>query len=71
MTIEEWRMRMIADKAVAGLPPNKSIPRLVTLLLSWADLLEQYGVDVDGPDGLLETMEFEQEEIIPRKMRWS
>jgi hypothetical protein len=38
-----------------------SIPRLMTLLLSWADLLEEKGVDVDGPNGLLRTMKFDEE----------
>jgi len=58
---DDERLRLIAKKALNGQPPNVSIPRLMTLLLSWADLLEAKGVDVDGPNGLLKSMKFDEE----------
>lgn len=62
MSNDDQRIKLITEKAVKNLPPNVSIPRLLTLLLSWADLLEEKGVDVDGPKGLLQTMSFNESE---------
>lgn len=43
--LKDERRTQIVARAIRGVPPNVSIPRLVTLILALCDMLDERGVD--------------------------